>query len=986
MEVKVIGVLTPILDGFYYGNLLTGISKQAREYDVKVVVVGTSANYYSNAFALDYVDSWIVIMDAVDQKYIDKLKTQGKPVVGINTLLDCDNAISINNKKMMKNAVAHLIDHGHQRIAYVGDNYFYDARERFEGYLEQLKDNQIEFQDTWFYNTLELEINDIAQKIIDNKLRCTAIVCVNDSIAVELTHYFKQNNISVPEDIAIIGFDDSPNAKLNNPSLSTIHLPVSEIGERAVTTLVHDFKSKLSTIISTHPVYRKSCGCNDIGLENSNVDQSESVNYLSNMVARNFNLGQLMQSSDYKDIIDMSWIIHTPFRRGVFGLLGENNRQVLDIKKYVLEVDKETPVVTQMDKCYPNQFPPKDILFDESFMQNENVIIIIPIIQEGNELGVMAFVGLEDVAKQLTPLNTTYQLVNFFASSLHRNAMNKELNTYSHQLEIISHIMYDGIWDLDFTTKKIKSRGGINKKLGYSDVVLEVSISKAMEKVHHYDWIAVENSYYNHVNHGKSFEVECRLSQFNGNYTWCYITGQAIKDPHGEIVQMLGSIMDISKRKKSEQRINELAYQDALTGLSNRVYFEEQLILMLKRADRKTNKVALLLFDLDRFKVINDNFGHQAGDRLLKSVAERVQTIASQDYLIARIGGDEFVIAIPDFDEVKEPYNFGEILVSTLSYPFIDGAIEYHVSSSIGLSVYPDDCSDAETMMLHADIAMYRAKTTGRNRLQVYCDEIISYHSEHLYMENQLRKALERNEFSIYYQPILNLKSEEILGFEALLRWNSKDLGVVKPFDFIPVAEETGLITPIGEWVLYQACLFNKKWSDKGENHKVFVNISPRQLNHPNFLEKLKNILKETKINHDNLCLEITESAMLNDIVHHSKVFNEIIKLGVGIVMDDFGTGYSSLSLLKNFPIQMVKIDKTFIDDVETDIKDRSIVEAIVNMSHVMSLKVIAEGIETEEQMELLKECKVDFIQGFYFSKPLPSENVESTLLNNKFL
>ncbi|WP_165763775.1 EAL domain-containing protein [Halalkalibacter urbisdiaboli] len=977
---KTIGVLTPVLDGFYCGNLLTSISNKAKDNNFKVVIIGTSASNYSKTYASDYIDGWIVIMDAVDDKYIKKIRKNGTPIIGINTLLDCDYKISINNEEMIACAVNHLVKHGHDRIAYVGDSYFYDANQRFTSYVKALKNNQIKYQETLVYNTLQLSPYDIVKSMVENSLPCTAIVAVNDFIAVELIHHFEKYNIRVPDDVAIIGFDDSPAATSSNPSLSTIHLSIKDIGEQAVSVLIDYFSGEMNqdstSTITAYPIFRESCGCSYTF--NKPIDTpSETIDYLSNMVARNFNLGQLLQSSNYKDIIEMNWLIHTPFRKGLLGLWDSRNDNELKVHQFNLDLENNKKENIQVENCIPSQFPLKRVLYNEEFMQDDNEIMIIPIIQEGKELGVIAFVGLADITTQATPLNTTYQLANFFAAALHRASMHEEIKSYSQQLEIISSIMYDGIWTLDWKTKKVTSQGGINNILGYSINAYELHISEILKLIHPKEQAKVKISLKEHISHKSPFEVECRFLHAKGHYIWMYITGQAQYNSYGEMTKILGSIMDISTRKKAEERINELAYRDTLTGLSNRLYFEEQLIILLEEAKHNNNKVALLLFDLDRFKIVNDSYGHQAGDRLLQFVAARVRSIAKEDYLIARLGGDEFVVVMPVISSVKEAYEFGSEIVECLSKSFLDQGREYHISSSIGLSVYPDNSLDAETMMLQADMAMYSAKAQGRNRLQLYSEEMNEYNIERLNMETLLRKALDRDELILHYQPLYEMGNGKILGVEALLRWDSPELGMVKPMDFIPLAEETGLIIPIGEWVVKEACLLNKLWENRGlPSFKIFVNISSRQLNDTNFVECVKDILKETDCFPGVLCLEITETTMLEDITYSTKTLQQLVEMGVNICIDDFGTGYSSFSVLKNLPVQMIKIDKSFIDDIATDLKNSTIVQAIIHMSHIMSLKVVAEGVETAEQMEVLKKLEVDYVQGFIISKPVPYEEL----------
>lgn len=337
---------------------------------------------------------------------------------------------------------------------------------------------------------------------------------------------------------------------------------------------------------------------------------------------------------------------------------------------------------------------------------------------------------------------------------------------------------------------------------------------------------------------------------------------------------------------------------------------------------------------------------------------------------------------IPNLANQKEAIAFGNKLVEQLNTPITDGDKEHYISGSVGLSVFPDHGIDAESITLFADMAMYKAKSKGRNRLQIYTQEMREDNVERVRMEHQLRKALVTGEFYLDYQPLYSTHTKEIIAIEALLRWNSSEYGLLQPMEFIPFAEETGLIIPIGEWVLREVCQLNKKWEEKGyPSIFMSVNISSRQLNDTNFTHRLKQILHDTGCNPKNLCLEITESTMLDDRQLSADVLRYLINdLGIKISIDDFGTGYSTLSILKDLPIHTIKIDRTFINDITWDPKHSSLVKAMIDMSHSMSLKVVAEGVENREQIDVLQDFNTDYVQGFYLSKPIGEDEIEKML------
>ncbi|MCL6605407.1 MAG: EAL domain-containing protein [Paenibacillus sp.] len=979
MADKIIGVLTPVLDGFYYGNLLKSISQKAKEHHVGVVVIGTSARYYKESYASDYVDGWIVIMDAVDDSYIQNLRSLGKPVVGINTLLDVDYMVSINNREIMDKAVVHLMSHGHKHIAFIGDTHFYDAKERYQGYLTALQKHGLEYSHGGFYDVLQMNTYEIAASMVEEGLPFSAVVVVNDVMAIELINHFKTLNVRVPEDIAVIGIDDVPMARSIRPALSTFQLPIDELGFQAAEILLQHLwnETMRPTQLSAKKVYRSSCGCR-AGTKVEMDDPTETVQYLGNMMSRNFNLGVLMQSYKNNETTEMNWLFHTPFRRGVVGLNNVRSKEKVQIYQFNLDSRLESDKKRSMEPIEPPSFPPFEIWKEPSFLGDENVIVIVPVVLEEQMLGVMALVGLGDISTELSPFNTTFQLANFFASALVRESIHSELQTYSQILEIISNLTHDGIWDINVDQGEISVKGGIFKALGYSQDQIPTGLQAVANIIHMNDLKKTREVFKKHHGvHNPSFEAECRCRHFNGTYVWMQINGNAQYDHSGKMVRVVGSVKDISERKLAEERISQLAYSDPLTGLANRLFLEQEYTLLLDKARVNHSKLAVLLLDLDRFKLINDSYGHLAGDQVLRYVAEQVSSLVKKGDLVARIGGDEFEVVMPNVRDGEAVLEVAEKIVERLNEPFYDGGREYYISGSIGIALYPDHGEDAETLTRHADLAMYQAKETG-NRCQLFSLDTNIPRSHQLDMENDLRKALARQELIVYYQPQYDLSKESIYGVEALLRWNSPKYGFVSPEVFIPIAESTGLIITICEWVLREACLLSSQWRQRDESvKKVSVNISAKQLNHPHFVNTVKQVLAETGCNPGDLCLEITESMMLIDVEYSMRIVKELIETGVIVSIDDFGTGYSSLSLIKNFPISVLKIDKSFIDDMTVSEENKAIVHAIIKMSQIMSLKVVAEGVETLEQLNILKDMGVDYIQGYYISKPLPIKELE---------
>jgi diguanylate cyclase (GGDEF)-like protein/PAS domain S-box-containing protein len=438
---------------------------------------------------------------------------------------------------------------------------------------------------------------------------------------------------------------------------------------------------------------------------------------------------------------------------------------------------------------------------------------------------------------------------------------------------------------------------------------------------------------------------------------------------------------DITERKHAEARVQYLATHDALTDLPNRLMFSQLLNHTIQSSRRFKRQFAVFFLDLDRFKVINDSLGHEAGDQLLQEIAKTFKRVLREMDVIARLGGDEFVILIEEVKDLSHVAIVAQRILSAAMKPMIIMGQECRVTASIGISLFPRDGQDEQSLMKNADIAMYLAKEEGKNNFQFFSQEMKSHSFERLSLETNLRQALDRQEFSLHYQPKLDFKTGIITGVEALLRWQNPELGNVPPMRLIPVAEETGLIVPIGRWVLKTACLQNVAWQIQGlQEICMAVNLSVRQIMDESLLRDIQSTLKESGLKPHLLELEITESMLMKNPERVIKILNEIKKLGVRLAIDDFGTGYSSLGQLKRFPIDTLKVDRSFIRDVSQNSEDQGITEAIIAMGKTLSLTVIAEGVETEEQEAFLRSHACDEMQGYYFSKPTPPDQFAALL------
>ena len=473
---------------------------------------------------------------------------------------------------------------------------------------------------------------------------------------------------------------------------------------------------------------------------------------------------------------------------------------------------------------------------------------------------------------------------------------------------------------------------------------------------------------------------ESQVYRKNGEVIWISENARVIVDDDGTEPGYEGTVEDITDRKLYQSRIEQQANFDPLTGLANRSLLQDRLRQAILTAASSRTRLAVAFIDLDRFKFINDTLGHQVGDELLKTMAARFNACVFERDTVARLGGDEFVLLLNSSGSAEQVRVVLERMLGNVTQPWMTEQGEYQITCSVGVALYPDDGVDAQTLLKHADSAMYRAKESGRNNFQFFTREINTAMTERLALEGKLRRALERDQFQLHYQPRIDLVTGRILGAEALIRWYIPGEPPILPDRFIPLAEETGLISPIGRWVLHTACAQNKAWQDLGlPPIAVSVNVSARQFRANNFVRSVAETLQETGLHPSHLELELTESVM-HDAPQLVSMLDELKRIGVQVSIDDFGTGYSSLSSLRRFPVDRLKVDRTFVEHIAVDTDDAAIVRTIIALGRNLGLKVVAEGVETAEQMQFLRDHACDEVQGYYFSRPIPHQQFETLL------
>lgn len=629
----------------------------------------------------------------------------------------------------------------------------------------------------------------------------------------------------------------------------------------------------------------------------------------------------------------------------------------------------------------------------------------------GDRIPVVMFTGLDDaysisrafeagattfVSKPLNTLNLTHRLRYIIRSK----QLGDTLRERESQLARAQRIAKLGYWTWDANLKAATLSNGIREVFGLEDPCERLTFAQFLRLVHPADRLSVKNTISCSIRSGRQVSLEYRIVRADGVQRIVFQDNEMASDD-GSDVRLIGICQDITERRDAETRIQHLAYFDVLTGLPNRVLFKDLLERTLIDAGRHHRMVALLLLDLDHFKRVNDTLGYEGGDHVLREVAERLAKILRAGDLVcrddvdlsqlslpdivnpslSRPGGDELVILLNEIRRPEDAAKAAQRAAEVLSETFLIGGHEVSVTSSIGISVYPMDGETPDLLLRSAETAMYDAKEQGRNGYRFFTTALNDRARKRFSLETALRRAIERDEFQLYYQPQVDLAARRVVGVEALLRLQTAELGFVSPADFIPVAEETGLILPIGDWVLYEASRQAVAWQAAGlPKLRMAINVSPLQFRQRGFAQRIAAILDRSGIDKRQVEIELTESVLIDNTSACASTLNELADLGVRIAIDDFGTGYSSLNYLRRFPLSALKIDRSFVSDVCDDTDDAAIVKAVIALAHNLRLRVVAEGVETMAQLAFLLSRGCEEAQGYLFSRPVDATTLAQWL------
>jgi diguanylate cyclase (GGDEF)-like protein len=976
-----LGVLVPHVGGFYFANLLSGIRSIAGERGARVVAFQTTgldmvwaAEPSTLPLGWDQIDGWIGIGDIAGTAHYERIALAGTPLVTVSARLAIagTGAILPDNHNGTRDAVRHLIGHGHRRIAFAGALNHSDIRERHEGYLAALREAGIAADPALFFpvgSALELDGRELGKHLVSAHLPCTALVAGTDWNALGIAREVQAAGYRVPEDLAIIGFDDVEPAQYANPPLATVRQPFDVLASRAAEVLLARILdgTPMPNLVRVPALLlpRQSCGCsrtaeNRTPMTGSSgqLDEGALAGALLHAVAR-----ERIRDSTANAAPAAAARIAAHLAALLRGNPGLARSEVRAAWGALLAVTRGIQAIEVLFS-----------LLDEASIRDPGGP---PTDLQPGSLGLALGHARADLMLAW------------------RDIEQRRLRNCDSHAEA-NHKIDLALIGADFTTSQDlswlrwarvrmgvlgewkASTSGAPRRLLIRNVYPMDGEPKAMLGSEHLASAFPSSELCDLLEDANDILSIVPITGHGSNPGLLAVIGPIeteTGDETGNLAQWAALLSAAMYREELLASIRKNALHDALTGLPNRALLMDRLEQAIARAQRTETRFAVLFMDLDGFKTINDSLGHIAGDQLLVQIAHRLGECLRATDTFARLGGDEFAIVVTDLTNEEAAFLVAERLQEALRAPFEIGEHRVFTSASVGITTSNETCQRPEDYLRDADMAMYRAKSQGRAHHQLFDGHMHKAAMERLSIEADIRRALERDEFVLHYQPVIGLDTGEIIGVEALIRWRHPDRGFLPPAAFLPVAEESGLILSMSEWVMRTACEKASQWQrDLPNVMRISINVPPQQLKDPRFVGQVRDNLRRTGLAASGLGLELLEGSLVETGPVIDNNLQELRAMGIYVAIDDFGTGYSSLSYLKRLPIDALKIDRSFTQGIPSDANDVAISTTIIAMARSLKLSVVAEGVETRDQMEFLRRHGCDAAQGYLFSRPLPAD------------
>ena len=982
-ELPVILVYSPYFRGFYLGEIAESLFKASLSERFNIIHVRTGGfNDFSLPLAIDRVDGVISIMNAVSTSLLDEIIAREIPVVSIGHdyfPLHVEY-VGGDNRSGIYQSFGHLIHKGCKRIGFAGDFNITDMRIRCEAYKESHKKFNVKFDERRIFSVSNPDFQGgikTAQMFLEREKNCDAIIFAADKMALGFTSYCQKRGIQVPKDVMITGYDNTHMGRNSIPAISSVDQNIPQLVSYAVSRVLSRIRGDkyCDQLQLINPKFIARHSTNDTHSDGYDDDPDDS--YFTDTHYSIPGENPIAMAADGLASLQSYSNLYGPFMD--WALLADIDGRVNFFEKVnivgVYNGGSRSSDIYASDVCTCNEFPLSGLKIrcDDPY-----VINLLPVESEPQVYkSLVSQSNLTQVksVESLVEYNCFLELMSTFVAA--RFTVDTSDST-SKEAERWEDEQSGFQWYWNLNSNQVDWGSKILEMLGYSSSAEKHIYSKMgfFERIHPEDIKYVRSLIKSHMDSGQTFTCQFRLGSKEEGYIWVKAKGKSIKDSNGNITQLAGRISEIPHQKliKSTSEIY-LVQHDQLTGLPSRRFIQDDLKEKIKKYPE--GPIAIMWLNLNRFRQINENYGHAMGDQVLRSTVEHVRKSLGCRHLFSRFGSDEFVI-VARVRNAEHAEALGKRVLKAVETPFMVSESEsITVTGGMGVSLFPETSSMLDDLFKQADVASSQAKRQKSIGPVLYTPEIARGMTNKVTLESALRDAIDKEEIYLVFQPQIDIQTKQLVGVESLCRWRSPQLGDVAPEQFINVAEETGIIHKLGDWILDSSLRALKNWEEHGiSNIKMSVNVSANQLMDPGLIKRFRNKLEALNVCQSKIAIEVTESAAIDDLQKTCELLKEFSALGVQISLDDFGTGFSSLSLLKDLPLEWVKIDKSFIDNIEESPADQSIVRSICMLGHSLGYKVVVEGVESHNQLNIVKELGCDVVQGYVYSKALSSGDI----------